>query len=67
MNARLVETATGRPCVSARWGISIGAADVAFQLACTMAGTRENPLHLADEIAERFRVWDQVEMDSPLA
>jgi hypothetical protein len=54
----MVECSTGRACVTARWGISIGAADVAFQVACMTARPGTNPLSLCDQIAATFRELD---------
>jgi hypothetical protein len=59
---RMVECSTGRACVTARWGISIGAADTAFMLAIWITSGRANPLSLMDALAESWR-----ELDSEIA
>lgn len=55
---RLVETASGRPCVCVRWGTTLGETAVLFQLAIWIANGRCNPLHAMDGLAAIWRALD---------
>jgi hypothetical protein len=58
MTTRLVSVASGRPCVTERWGTTLGETAVLFQLAIWSVNGRTNPLDAMDDLAERWRALD---------
>jgi hypothetical protein len=55
MTTRLVSVQSGRPCVTERWGTTLGETAVLFQLAIWSVNGRTNPLHAMDALAATWR------------